>query len=204
MASITAAGGWLVLLAVIGWAQTDTVPLEFEVASIKPYVPQAGPAMSGGGKRGGPGTSDPGQVSWDGVSLKSLITTAYAVKVYQVSGPEWLDTQRFSIVAKVPAGTTQEQVRVMWQNLLAQRFRLAMHRETREIAVYEIEVGKNGPKLKESAGDRSRRVSGVRVRRVCRHVGEKDAGADTALCARDDDGCPGQSAHRSNDPPGFR
>jgi uncharacterized protein (TIGR03435 family) len=64
-----------------------------------------------------------------------------------------LDTERFDIVAKVPPDTTKEQVLVMWQNLLAERFQLKLHRETKEIPIYELVVGKNGPKLKESAPD---------------------------------------------------
>lgn len=79
--------------------------------------------------------------------------TAYGVKNYQISGPPWLDTERFSIVAKAPPGAAKEQVLVMWQNLLAQRFQLKLHRETNDIPIYELVVGKNGPKLKESAPD---------------------------------------------------
>ena len=68
-----------------------------------------------------------------------------------MSGPEWLDTERYSIVAKVPAGATKEQVLAMWQNLLASRFQLKLHRETKEIPIYEISVGKGTPKLTPTA-----------------------------------------------------
>jgi uncharacterized protein (TIGR03435 family) len=136
------------------YAQQEA-PTEFEVASIKPFVLPSAPtgavARKTGGRRGGPGTNDPGQIIWGGATLKALIMTAYDVKNYQVSGPDWLDNQRFDIVAKVPPGATKEQVQVMWQKLLAQRFGLKTHRETRSIPVYEIVVAKGGPKFKESA-----------------------------------------------------
>ena len=60
-----------------------------------------------GPPRGGPGTPDPGQITWTYATLKRLIMTAYDVKNYQVSGPAWLDIERYDIVAKVPAGATK-------------------------------------------------------------------------------------------------
>jgi uncharacterized protein (TIGR03435 family) len=105
------------------------------------------------GTRGGPGTSDPGQITWSNATLKTLLTTAYAVKAYQVSGPGWIDTERYDIVAKVPSGATKEQVNVMWQNLLTERFKVTLHHESKEFQVEELVVAKGGPKLKESAVD---------------------------------------------------
>jgi uncharacterized protein (TIGR03435 family) len=126
----------------------------FEVASIKPAE---GPQMMGGGRMqmrvgrgGGPGTSDPSRITVNNQSLRDLIATAYDVKRYQVSGPDWLDSQRFDIVAKVPEGASKEQVPAMWQNLLKERFGLAVHHDTKEMAMYGLLVAKNGPKLKES------------------------------------------------------
>jgi uncharacterized protein (TIGR03435 family) len=145
------------LVASAGMAQTapaGSEALEFEVASIKPFVPPApmgGRMMAFGGVRGGPGSDDPGHVTANGVTLKNLLTRAYSVKSYQVTGPAWIDSERYSISAKVPAGATKEQVLVMWQTLLAQRFQLKFHRETKELPVFEVVVAKGGPKLKESA-----------------------------------------------------
>ncbi len=79
--------------------------------------------------------------------------TAYDVKEYQVSGPGWLDTERYDILVKLPAGATKEQVNVMWQSLLAERFGLMLHHEPKEFQVEELVVGKNGAKLKETAVD---------------------------------------------------
>ena len=129
-------------------------PIEFEVATIKSWSPPSPqPGMRMGiriGSRGGPGTNDPGQISWEGMTLKNLLTTAYNLKAYQVKGPDWLDTERFSIVAKVPAGATKEQVPIMLQKLLVERFQIKFHHEAPEVPVYELVVGKGGPKLKES------------------------------------------------------
>src|SRR5712691_10581033 len=88
-----------------------TENLTFEVASVKtsPPVPPTG-GVYFGPARGGPGTPDPGQITWSYPTLKTLLMTAYDVKAYQLSGPAWLDTERYDIVAKVPAGATKEQV----------------------------------------------------------------------------------------------
>ncbi len=137
-------------------AQTASTPAEFEVASVKPYsqpIVQPGTRKTAVGRRGGPGTNDPGQITWTGASLRAVIMNAYSVKSYQVTGPEWLDSERFDILAKVPEGTTKEQALVMWQSLLASRFGLKLHRENKEIPVYELTVGKGGPKMKEAEPD---------------------------------------------------
>jgi uncharacterized protein (TIGR03435 family) len=84
--------------------------LTFEVASVKPSAPiRQGDRVFFGPPRGGPGTPDPGQITWSYATLKTLLTTAYDVKAYQVSGPAWLDTERYDIAVKVPAGASTEQ-----------------------------------------------------------------------------------------------
>jgi uncharacterized protein (TIGR03435 family) len=81
--------------------------------------------------------------------------SAYAVKEYQIVGPGWLDatdeTTRFVIDATMPAGTTKDQLRVILQNLLAERFKLGVHRVERARAKYSLVLAKNGPKMKELA-----------------------------------------------------
>ena len=76
----------------------------------------------------------PGRVNWAGATLRDLIMDAYGVKRYQVTGPDWIDPERYDVVAKVPAGATKEQVRVMWQNLLADRFGLVFHRRAEGVS----------------------------------------------------------------------
>jgi uncharacterized protein (TIGR03435 family) len=121
----------------------------FEVASVKPAEPQP-EGMMRVRMSGGPGTPDPGQLTYTNVSLKNVLTNAYDVKEYQINGPNWLDGERFDIVAKIPQGTTKEQFKLMLQNLLAERFKLALHHETKELPIYALVVGKGGPKLKEA------------------------------------------------------
>jgi uncharacterized protein (TIGR03435 family) len=85
--------------------------------------------------------------------LKDLLMTAYDVKAYQVSGPAWLDTERYDIVAKVPPGASKDQVGVMWQSLLAERFGVKLHHASKEFKVEELVVATGGHKLKESVVD---------------------------------------------------
>src|SRR5262249_52493741 len=125
--------------------------LTFEVASIKPAsfpTPGNGPMLIRG-PSGGPGTKDPRRINYPFMSLKQLLTIAYDVKNHQISGPSWLDTERFDITATMPPDTTKEQFRIMLQNLLAERFKMTVHREKKELPMYSLVVAKTG-KLKES------------------------------------------------------
>jgi len=139
----------VVLLAVVCYAQQPDNQLTFEVASIKPSPPPE-MGMMRVGSRGGPGTGDPTRFTASNFSLSNLVTLAYDLRPYQLTAPSWLNSERFDIVAKVPPGATKEQFRVMLQNLLAERFKLVMHREKKELPMFELVVGKGGPKLKES------------------------------------------------------
>jgi uncharacterized protein (TIGR03435 family) len=137
--------GTLSLLAVIGGAaQTGAVSLQFEVASVKTSPPMARVTMSGG-----PGTKDPSLLTWHSVTLRMIIQRAYEIQFYQLSGPEWLDRDRFDIDAKIQEGTTKEQFNMMLQDLLARRFQLAAHRTQKELPVYALKITKNGPNLLE-------------------------------------------------------
>jgi len=142
--------GLALLPAGAALAQTAADPTTFEVASVKPAAPQT-PGRMMVGMRGGPGTPDPGQVTLTNVTQKMLLARAYGVQDYQISGPGWLESERYDIVAKVPEGATKEQFQAMLQNLLAERFKLTLHHETKELPQYALVVAKNGPKLKESA-----------------------------------------------------
>ena len=142
----------LVVFASCGaFGQSTAAPPAFEVASIKPAKPQpAGMIRIGMG-------GDPGRINYSNVSLRDCIRTAYRVKDHQISGPDWLGSERFDIVATLPPNTPREQIPLMLQGLLAERFKLTFHRETKELPVYALVVGKNGPKLKEAeatSGDR--------------------------------------------------
>jgi uncharacterized protein (TIGR03435 family) len=124
----------------------------FEVASVKPAVSDKSvPSPGMFAMRGGPGTPDPERLTYINVPLRALLLRAYDLKVYQLSGPTWLETERYEIRAKVPPGTTKEQLSLMLQNLLAERFGLKVHHETRDVLAYELVVAKGGVKMKESA-----------------------------------------------------
>jgi len=94
---------------------------------------------------------DAARVDFSDASLAELIRDAYRVKLYQVSGPEWITTTRFDVMAKLPEGAKADQVPEMLQALLAERFHLVLHDSSKETAVYALVVGKEGSKLRESA-----------------------------------------------------
>jgi uncharacterized protein (TIGR03435 family) len=145
--------GLCLVFTAFAFGQT-TQTLTFEVASVKPSAPV--PPNGGvyfGPPRGGPGTADPGQITWTYATLRGLLMTAYDVKEYQVSGPPWLNTERYDILVKVTEGATKEQVSVMWQNLLAERFGVMLHHEPKEFQVEELVIAKGGHKLKETTVD---------------------------------------------------
>lgn len=79
--------------------------------------------------------------------------TAYSVKAYQITGPDFLDSERFDIVAKVPPGITKDQVGLLWQSFLAERFNVVLHRSSKVFDVEEIVPAKGGVKLKETTLD---------------------------------------------------
>ena len=120
----------------------------FEVASIKLSQQQPGPGYISGNITG-PGTPRPGQPSYTGWSLKQLLTQAFNLRDDRLAGPRWLDEDKFDIVAKAPTGSTKEQVNLMLQNLLVERFGLVFHWDDRELPTCEMQVGKNGLKMKE-------------------------------------------------------
>ncbi len=114
----------------------------FEVASVK---------ISSGGRlsmKGGPGTTDPERIIYTNVPLKRILLTAYDIRDYQLDAPDFLDTLRFDINAKIPAGATREQFQRMLQDLFVARFHLRVHRESKEVPIYALLIAKNGPKIK--------------------------------------------------------
>jgi uncharacterized protein (TIGR03435 family) len=102
------------------------------------------------GMQGGPGNKDPELYRCTNCNIPMLIVQAYDIKHYQLTSPSWMDTVRFDISARVPAGATKEQFRLMLRNLLAERFKLAIHRDQKEMQTYDLVVAKGGLKIKES------------------------------------------------------
>ena len=101
-------------------AQTPDVRPKLEVASVKP----AGPSEQTGVPRrvAGPRSPDPTLFVCDRCSLSDMVASAFHILPDQISGPAWLDGDRFTISAKVPSGTTPEPLRLMQQDLLEERF----------------------------------------------------------------------------------
>jgi len=125
------------------WAQTS--PASFEVASIKPTAP---PDMAGGKMMIRVGCqNDPGRVNCSGLTVKDMLTRGYGLKPFQVSGPSWVENDRWDVMAKIPDGAQSEKVPEMWQAMVTDRFHVVLSRETKELPIYALIVGKNGPKL---------------------------------------------------------
>ncbi len=130
-------------------AQTDHARLSFEVASVKPDKSETGIDRIKISK---------GSLIIENLSLKRCIGMALGIaegRNYLLSGPDWLDSERFDIAAKFPPETAESDVHVMLQNLLVDRLNLAFHRETRLFSAYALMTGKGGPKLHPSAAPES-------------------------------------------------
>ena len=121
----------------------------FEVASVKPSTSDS---RSPSGMSTGHGRIDA-----KNVTLKRCILGAYGVGPHQISGgPDWLDTDRFEILAKAEQPIDDDAALVvMLQSVLAERFKLVLHRETRSVSALVLDVAKGGPKLEKAEGGRS-------------------------------------------------
>jgi uncharacterized protein (TIGR03435 family) len=148
--------GFLTLLTcgALGQAPAQTVAksLVFDVASIKvnnQTIRRDGPS---------PPQLDAIHVEPDGVTMRAItmmacIKWAFEVNAGQITGPEWLRSEHFDIAAKASGLTSDGQLRQMMQALLADRFKLAVHRETKQLSVYNLVEAKGGIKCKPEEGD---------------------------------------------------
>jgi uncharacterized protein (TIGR03435 family) len=143
----------IVVLVAVGALAAQT---GFEAATVKVSAAQDTRSRM----RGGPGTGDPGQITYTNVTLASVLLRAYDVKAYQVAGPVWITSRRYDIAAKIPAGATMGQFRGMLQGLVAERFQLGVHHERRELLGYSLVTGKSAPKLKASTESGSETPAG--------------------------------------------
>jgi uncharacterized protein (TIGR03435 family) len=115
-------GFWAVWLAGGAVAQAQS----FDVASVKAH-PQSADGMIRVRMNGGPGTTDPGRLNYENVSLKAMLGKAFDVKSYQLTTPDWAGSECYDITTKIPQGTTKEQFGLMLQNLLVERFKATMN-----------------------------------------------------------------------------
>src|SRR5258708_26659317 len=129
------------LVSLAAFGQPAPARPEFEVASIRPSAPPA----AGQAKVGV--HVDGARVICTYLSLKDYIGLAYRVKEYQILGPDWLRSEKFEISATLPAEAAREKVADMMQALLADRFKLKLHRDTKEVPVDGLVAAKGGLEL---------------------------------------------------------
>jgi uncharacterized protein (TIGR03435 family) len=135
--------GVILSLNISGAYGQATVPQrpEFEVASVKPHS-SSGASLNSIAR-------DPGRLIYTGMTVRGLTREAYGLKVYPLSlgSDAPLSADRYDVIAKVSPDASKEQRMLMLQALLAERFKLVVHRETKELPIYMLVLGKGGPKF---------------------------------------------------------
>jgi uncharacterized protein (TIGR03435 family) len=135
------------ILAMVASAQTPQP--QFDVVSVKP----GDPADNGSSAR-----STPVGMEMRNATLSTIVRSAYHLNEYQLDGgPKWMNSAKFNIVAKYPANTPRDQISLMMQAMLAERFKLEFHRETKTVSEYALVPGKSGPKLQVTTEDDPKR-----------------------------------------------
>jgi bla regulator protein blaR1 len=161
---------WTIVASALGAIVTcqlfgqSAAALKFEVASFKPSAPNSGGLMLL------PMPLGSGELRVSNITVRDLVMSAYDVRAFQISGgPSWISSERYDVFAKPEGGASSqslptnvanmtddqrkvllEQLRQRTQALLADRFNLAIHKESREEQVYALVAGKDGPKLVET------------------------------------------------------
>ena len=138
--------GVVVLISGVATGQTGENAPAFQVADVHESAKATNPYMRGGFIVGG-------RFEVRSATMLELIATAYDFEAEKIAGgPAWLNTDRFDILAGAPATTSQETAKLMLQSLLAERFKLAVHKDTRPLPVFLLSSGKSKPRAKESDG----------------------------------------------------
>ena len=136
----------LALSGSLAVGQASTTAPAFDVASVKPSQHLVGADYNN------QLSYSPNGIIAGNVTLKRLLAEAYQLQLSQVLGPGWLDKNEYDIDARSAVVGTREQYALMLRSLVAERFKLTEHNEMREMRVYELVVGKSGPKIRP-AGD---------------------------------------------------
>jgi uncharacterized protein (TIGR03435 family) len=130
----------------------DALSLKADQATRSPGPAEFSAAAADASRiKGGPGTADPERITATGITFQGLITAAYGVRNEQVSGPGWISDSKYVLEAKVPPGATREQMKLMLQKALADRFKLVLHRQQKDLPAWELTIVKDGSKLKPAA-----------------------------------------------------
>jgi len=122
--------------------QASTTAPAFDVASVKPSQHLVGPDYNN------QLSYAPTGITGRNVTLKRLVAEAYQLQLNQVLGPSWLDKNEYDIDARSAGVGTREKTALMLRSLVAERFKLTQHSEMREMRVYELVIGKSGPKIR--------------------------------------------------------
>ena len=105
-------------------------------------------------------TLNPAGILYVNALLADCLQVAYGVKRYQISGPAWIQSERYDINGRTAGAASDEQVKMMLQALLADRFKLSLHRDQKELPVLALQIGKNGPRLKPGDENGRRTMNG--------------------------------------------
>ena len=135
----------LLIAACEGFGQQSPA---FDAASVKPNTSHP---VNGEGRPRTAVNASPGSLNLQNMTLSQCIQWAYNVPGFQVTGPSWIESERYDIVAKAAGPAPNDQLRLMLQTLLKERFKLTFHRDRKDLPGYALLVAKGGPKLHESA-----------------------------------------------------
>src|SRR5580704_10881126 len=131
----------LALSGSLAFGQASSTAPAFDVATVKPSQHLVGPDFNN------QLSYSPTGIIARNVTLKRLLAEAYQLQLNQVLGPSWLDKNEYDIEARTTGSVTNEQMALMLRSLVAERFKLTQHSEMREMRVYELVIGKSGPKI---------------------------------------------------------
>jgi uncharacterized protein (TIGR03435 family) len=129
------------LLPAVTFAHAQSTPPSFEVVSVRPSQQEVGPDYNN------QITYSPTGFTGRNVTLKRLIAEAWHCQRNQVIGPAWIDRNEYDVAARLPDGASKEQIPPMLRSLLADRFGLKVHGETRSMRGYELTVAPGGPRI---------------------------------------------------------
>lgn len=175
MCLVVALGATMALAQVPATPAPVIATPKFDAASVK-IVDNSRLGRGGGGVRtsGGPGTSDPGRFSDPVDTMLGMLMKAYGVESGQILGQAVqprVGASFYEVMATMPPDTTKAQFQTMFQNLLAERFQLVVHHETRLFPAYELVIDKGGSKLKEAAAQPDDGLPPVGPRRIVMNAG---------------------------------
>ena len=138
--------------------------VEFEVAEVRAHKPGSAFKYA---------TYD-SEADMLGLSLRNLMYEAYGYRGEELAAPKWVDTETFDVIAKAPRRVPWENMQVMLQNLIEQRFKLTYHREDRAINAYALTVGKRAVRLKDAdpntRSDCRKAAGGAGMTLACRNT----------------------------------